>query len=135
MDGLALREEAHGGREPARGEDVGRGGVAPEGGHPLDAGWGGVTGEAGGVDGADRGPVDVVGRDAPGHQGLEHADLGRPPGPAAGEDEGGAGFAPAGVQVPGPGPAAPGGFGSGEDAAGEGEGPGPRFPGSFGGDR
>ena len=65
----------------------------------VDARRGGLAAVPGGVDGPDRGAVDGVGGDAPGHEGLEHADLGRPPGPATGEDEGGADPAP---QHPGP---------------------------------
>src|SRR5580658_728081 len=59
VDGLALLEEADGGGDPALGEDVGAGGGAPQVGHALDPGRGGVAGEAGGVDGSHRGPVDV----------------------------------------------------------------------------
>ena len=68
-------------------------------GQRVDAGGGGLAAVAGGVDGSHRRAVDGVGGDAPGHERLEHADLGRAPGAAAGEDEGGADTAP---QHPGP---------------------------------
>ena len=60
----------------------------------VDPGGGGLAAVPGGVDGPDRRAVDRVGGDAPGHEGLEHADLGGAPGPAAREDERGADPAP-----------------------------------------
>ena len=77
--------------EPTLGIDGVPGEAGPDGGHPLHAGPGRITGEGHAVHRPDRAAVDPVGDEAVLGEHLQHADLYGTPGAATRQDQGGDG--------------------------------------------